>query len=109
MGEFTFFSALSVHYYYERELDVLLAHGENLILGVKILKLERIYEIVLSYFMICSFTIVPLNNCFQVQPRDRENHVSLDHPLFPVKLKSFVELTMDFASASPRRYFFEVL
>ncbi|KAF3443896.1 hypothetical protein FNV43_RR13586 [Rhamnella rubrinervis] len=27
----------------------------------------------------------------------------------PIKLKSFVELTMDIASASPRRYFFEVM
>lgn len=25
----------------------------------------------------------------------------------PIKLKTFVELTMDVASASPRRYFFE--
>ena len=29
-------------------------------------------------------------------------------PDIPVKLKTFVELTMDIASASPRRYFFEV-
>jgi hypothetical protein len=27
--------------------------------------------------------------------------------LVPIKLKTFVELTMDVASASPRRYFFE--
>ncbi|KAK4477695.1 hypothetical protein RD792_016943 [Penstemon davidsonii] len=43
-----------------------------------------------------------------VQRRDKENYV-LNHSLFPVKLKSFVELTMDVASASPRRYFFEVM
>ncbi|KAI3462527.1 hypothetical protein Pfo_019190 [Paulownia fortunei] len=44
-----------------------------------------------------------------VQPRDKENNGFLDPSLFPVKLKSFVELTMDVASASPRRYFFEVM
>ncbi|GER27222.1 NADPH-dependent diflavin oxidoreductase 1 [Striga asiatica] len=40
-----------------------------------------------------------------VQQRDEAR----DLPMFPVKLKSFVELTMDVASASPRRYFFEVM
>ncbi|KAK6152888.1 hypothetical protein DH2020_012527 [Rehmannia glutinosa] len=44
-----------------------------------------------------------------VQPRDKENHGFLNPSLFPVKLKSFVELTMDVASASPKRYFFEVM
>ncbi|XP_020553587.1 NADPH-dependent diflavin oxidoreductase 1 isoform X3 [Sesamum indicum] len=44
-----------------------------------------------------------------VQPRDAENHDFLNPPLSPVKLKSFIELTMDVASASPRRYFFEVM
>lgn len=43
-----------------------------------------------------------------VQARDNENHGFLK-PSSPVKLKSFVELTMDVASASPRRYFFEVM
>ncbi|KAL9148296.1 hypothetical protein ABFS82_12G032800 [Erythranthe guttata] len=44
-----------------------------------------------------------------VQPRDKESRGFLVHTLFPVKLKSFVELTMDVSSASPRRYFFEVM
>ncbi|KAL8034501.1 hypothetical protein ABFX02_12G032900 [Erythranthe guttata] len=44
-----------------------------------------------------------------VQPRDKENRGFLGHTSFPVKLKSFVELTMDVSSASPRRYFFEVM
>ncbi|KAG8373724.1 hypothetical protein BUALT_Bualt11G0054500 [Buddleja alternifolia] len=44
-----------------------------------------------------------------VHPRDEEDHTFLNRYLFPVKLKSFVELTMDVASASPRRYFFEVM
>ncbi|XP_030482770.2 NADPH-dependent diflavin oxidoreductase 1 isoform X1 [Cannabis sativa] len=34
-----------------------------------------------------------------------DDHATVD----PIKLKSFVELTMDVASASPRRYFFEVM
>ncbi|XP_038697915.1 NADPH-dependent diflavin oxidoreductase 1 isoform X2 [Tripterygium wilfordii] len=46
-----------------------------------------------------------------VQPREVEN--DLDTQIIslkvPVKLKTFVELTMDVASASPRRYFFEVM
>ena len=47
----------------------------------------------------------------QVQPRDKENHLvdgSKHVSVVPVKLKTFVELTMDVASASPKRYFFEV-
>ncbi|KAL7090331.1 hypothetical protein ACP275_12G034100 [Erythranthe tilingii] len=44
-----------------------------------------------------------------VQPRDKESRGFLVHTSFPVKLKSFVELTMDVSSASPRRYFFEVM
>ncbi|GFP85303.1 NADPH-dependent diflavin oxidoreductase 1 [Phtheirospermum japonicum] len=51
------------------------------------------------------FPLIP----FQVQPRDKENHGSLNPSSFPMKLKSFVELTMDVASASPRRYIFEVM
>ncbi|KAG6412440.1 hypothetical protein SASPL_125119 [Salvia splendens] len=48
--------------------------------------------------------------CFQVQvqARDNENR-GFRKPSTPVKLKSFIELTMDVASASPRRYFFEVM
>ncbi|CAL5324842.1 unnamed protein product [Camellia sinensis] len=42
-----------------------------------------------------------------VHPRGAENHL-LDSKV-PIKLKTFVELTMDVASASPRRYFFEVM
>ncbi|KAL8549777.1 hypothetical protein ACS0TY_008566 [Phlomoides rotata] len=43
-----------------------------------------------------------------VQPRDNIN--GFQNPsMFPVKLKSFVESTMDVASASPKRYFFEVM
>ncbi|XP_039019048.1 NADPH-dependent diflavin oxidoreductase 1-like isoform X2 [Hibiscus syriacus] len=47
-----------------------------------------------------------------VHPREMENH-HLDNRLtpldVPIKLRTFVELTMDVASASPRRYFFEVM
>ncbi|KAL1566586.1 multidrug-resistance type transporter [Salvia divinorum] len=43
-----------------------------------------------------------------VQARDNENR-GFQKPSSPVKLKSFIELTMDVASASPRRYFFEVM
>ncbi|KAK4279830.1 hypothetical protein QN277_011542 [Acacia crassicarpa] len=42
-----------------------------------------------------------------VSSREKNN---CDAPyIVPVKLKTFVELTMDVSSASPRRYFFEVL
>ncbi|KAL6519569.1 multidrug-resistance type transporter [Orobanche hederae] len=44
-----------------------------------------------------------------VQPTDEESHGLLNPSLCLVNLKSFVELTMDVASASPRRYFFEVM
>lgn len=47
-----------------------------------------------------------------VQPRSINNGVSdfaTSMLTSPVKLKTFVELTMDVASASPRRYFFEVM
>lgn len=40
---------------------------------------------------------------FQVQPKGVERP-NLENP---IKLRTFVELTMDVASASPRRYFFE--
>lgn len=47
-----------------------------------------------------------------VHPREMENH-HLDNNIntleVPIKLRSFVELAMDVASASPRRYFFEVM
>ncbi|KAH6799268.1 Flavodoxin family protein [Perilla frutescens var. frutescens] len=43
-----------------------------------------------------------------VQARDNKHHGFLK-PSSPVKIKSFVELTMDVASASPKRYFFEVM
>lgn len=42
-----------------------------------------------------------------VHPSEMENQL-LD-ACTPIKLKTFVELTMDVASASPRRYFFEVM
>lgn len=45
-----------------------------------------------------------------VHPRDMENH-HLDNNVntleVPIRLRTFVELAMDVASASPRRYFFE--
>ncbi|XP_073288972.1 NADPH-dependent diflavin oxidoreductase 1 isoform X3 [Primulina huaijiensis] len=44
-----------------------------------------------------------------IQPRDKGNKAGINTSLFPVKLKTFVELNMDVASASPRRYFFEVM
>lgn len=46
-----------------------------------------------------------------VQPRSVEHGSDLDTRTLkdPVKLKTYVELTMDVASASPRRYFFEVM
>ncbi|EEF31396.1 NADPH fad oxidoreductase, putative [Ricinus communis] len=43
-----------------------------------------------------------------VHPRVTECSQS-NTPTVPIKLKNFVELTMDIASASPRRYFFEVM
>ncbi|XP_021278178.1 NADPH-dependent diflavin oxidoreductase 1 isoform X2 [Herrania umbratica] len=47
-----------------------------------------------------------------IHPRELENH-HLDNNVntleVPIKLRTFVELTMDVASASPRRYFFEVM
>ncbi|XP_039143162.1 NADPH-dependent diflavin oxidoreductase 1 isoform X2 [Dioscorea cayenensis subsp. rotundata] len=42
-----------------------------------------------------------------VQPRSVNKH--LNDVVGPVKLRTFVALTMDIASASPRRYFFEVM
>lgn len=36
-----------------------------------------------------------------------EIDVHVEAAVIPMKLKSFVSLTMDVASASPRRYFFE--
>nr|XP_048327531.1 NADPH-dependent diflavin oxidoreductase 1 isoform X2 [Ziziphus jujuba var. spinosa] len=47
-----------------------------------------------------------------VSPVEVENNLLRSHlnaAKFPIKLKSFVELTMDIASASPRRYLFEVM
>ena len=47
---------------------------------------------------------------FQVQPigmESRHRDAEGNDSNVPVKLKTFVELTMDIASASPRRYFFE--
>lgn len=44
-----------------------------------------------------------------VKRRDKDNKLGASSLLLPVKLKTFVELTMDVASASPRRYFFEVM
>ncbi|KAK3035223.1 hypothetical protein RJ639_033857 [Escallonia herrerae] len=43
-----------------------------------------------------------------VHSAGEENHL-LDALKVPVRLKTFVELTMDVSSASPRRYFFEVM
>ncbi|KGN53174.1 NADPH-dependent diflavin oxidoreductase 1 isoform X1 [Cucumis sativus] len=45
-----------------------------------------------------------------VSPRNRRKQDPiLAAEMGPVKLKTFIELTMDIASASPRRYFFEVM
>ncbi|XP_062106304.1 NADPH-dependent diflavin oxidoreductase 1 isoform X3 [Humulus lupulus] len=44
-----------------------------------------------------------------VFPVDMETYNDAYATMVPIKLKSFVELTMDVASASPRRYFFEVM
>ncbi|XP_041007618.1 NADPH-dependent diflavin oxidoreductase 1 isoform X2 [Juglans microcarpa x Juglans regia] len=46
-----------------------------------------------------------------VHPREKDNHFlhTCTIAKVPIKLKTFVELTMDVASASPRRYFFEVM
>jgi sulfite reductase alpha subunit-like flavoprotein len=41
-----------------------------------------------------------------VSPREMDDH-NANGSRMPVKLRTFVELTMDVASASPRRYFFE--
>lgn len=46
-----------------------------------------------------------------VHPREMDKHVLHTYTTtkVPVRLKNFVALTMDVASASPRRYFFEVM
>ncbi|XP_072961674.1 NADPH-dependent diflavin oxidoreductase 1 isoform X1 [Typha angustifolia] len=47
-----------------------------------------------------------------IQPRDTEKESLDPHvngTVRPIKLRSFVALAMDIASASPRRYFFEVM
>ncbi|XP_022152797.1 NADPH-dependent diflavin oxidoreductase 1 isoform X2 [Momordica charantia] len=45
-----------------------------------------------------------------VSPRNgRQQDPVLNAKMVPTKLKTFIELTMDVASASPRRYFFEVM
>ncbi|CAH1440339.1 unnamed protein product [Lactuca virosa] len=46
-----------------------------------------------------------------VKPRNKEDSFKdgVGASKDPIKLKTFVELTMDIASASPRRYFFEVM
>ncbi|MED6159509.1 multidrug-resistance type transporter [Stylosanthes scabra] len=43
-----------------------------------------------------------------VNPREMDDCIDSETRV-PVKLRTFVELTMDIASASPRRYFFEVM
>ncbi|KAK7374933.1 hypothetical protein VNO80_08376 [Phaseolus coccineus] len=43
-----------------------------------------------------------------VSPREMDDHNAHDSRI-PVKLRNFVEFAMDVASASPRRYFFEVM
>ncbi|KAK2972458.1 hypothetical protein RJ640_003884, partial [Escallonia rubra] len=45
----------------------------------------------------------------QVQPREAQIGSCVNSSMVAVKLKAFVELTMDVASASPSRYFFEVM
>lgn len=68
--------------------------------------------------ILCSLDIAValfiLNNgqciLFQVHPIGIESHhrdAEGTDSKVPIKLKTFVELTMDIASASPRRYFFE--
>ncbi|VFQ83550.1 unnamed protein product [Cuscuta campestris] len=47
-----------------------------------------------------------------VHPRDKDQKLfdtSKCSQMLPVKLRTFVELTMDISSASPRRYFFEIM
>ncbi|XP_020276007.1 NADPH-dependent diflavin oxidoreductase 1 isoform X2 [Asparagus officinalis] len=52
-------------------------------------------------------------DCYiKVQPRDKKKQMVDYHAndfMNSIKLRTFVELTMDVASASPRRYFFEVM
>ncbi|XP_019189066.1 PREDICTED: NADPH-dependent diflavin oxidoreductase 1 isoform X2 [Ipomoea nil] len=48
----------------------------------------------------------------RVQPRDKDQRPAdntISTVMLPVRLRTFVELTMDIASASPRRYFFEIM
>ncbi|XP_031105689.1 NADPH-dependent diflavin oxidoreductase 1-like isoform X1 [Ipomoea triloba] len=48
----------------------------------------------------------------RVQPRDKDQSPAdntISTVMLPVRLRTFVELTMDIASASPRRYFFEIM
>ncbi|KAA8547811.1 hypothetical protein F0562_004240 [Nyssa sinensis] len=47
------------------------------------------------------------NSYITVHPRGTQNHIVNSN--VPIQLKTFVELTMDVASASPRRYLFEVM
>ena len=55
--------------------------------------------------------IIYAETCFfQVHCKEMKNNLSDIHvntTEVPIKLRTFVELTMDIASASPRRYFFE--
>ncbi|GAB2299961.1 multidrug-resistance type transporter [Dionaea muscipula] len=44
-----------------------------------------------------------------VESRETKLHTAAYASKAPIKLKRFVELTMDIGSASPRRYFFEVM
>lgn len=46
-----------------------------------------------------------------ISPRNRrkQDPIPTATQMVPIKLKTFIELTMDIASASPRRYFFEVM
>lgn len=53
------------------------------------------------------------DSCITVEPRDnKKGYVGISYEngwKIPVKLKNFVQYTMDVASASPRHYFFEVM
>jgi len=62
-----------------------------------------------SYFCLMEVIVIFSNKkspIFQVSPKGMDDCNGYGSRM-PVKLRTFVELTMDVASASPRRYFFE--
>lgn len=68
----------------------------------------RSYYIHLVCVLYCNLLMLKIS-WSQVHTREMDNHLlhTCATAKVPIKLKAFVALTMDVASASPRRYFFE--